>query len=81
MMHKLVNGKQVPLTDDEILEFQALEAQHLTKMEELALTQYQRDRAVEYPSIKDQLDIIYHSGLDEWKSVISATKTKYPKPE
>jgi len=80
-MHKLVNGKQVPLTDDEILEFQALEAQHLTKMEELALTQYQRDRAVEYPSIKDQLDIIYHSGLDEWKSVISATKTKYPKPE
>jgi hypothetical protein len=41
--------------------------------------QYQRDRANDYPSIKDQLDKIYHSGLDEWKKVIKATKDKYPK--
>ena len=37
------------------------------------------NRANEYPSIKDQLDKIYHSGIDEWKKVIKATKDKYPK--
>ena len=41
--------------------------------------QYQRDRALEYPELKDQLDKIYHSGIDEWKKVIKATKDKYPK--
>ena len=41
--------------------------------------QYQRDRATAYPSIADQLDKIYHSGLNEWKKVIKATKDKYPK--
>ena len=41
--------------------------------------QYQRDRAKEYPSIADQLDKIYHSGIDEWKKVIKATKDKFPK--
>ena len=40
---------------------------------------YQRDRAAEYPSIKDQLDKIYHEGIDEWKKLIKVTKDKYPK--
>ncbi len=41
--------------------------------------QYQRDRADEYPSIADQLDDIYHNGVDGWKTTIKATKDKYPK--
>jgi len=41
--------------------------------------EYQRDRANNYPSIADQLDKIYHSGIDEWKKVIKATKDKFPK--
>ena len=41
--------------------------------------EYQRDRAKDYPSIADQLDKIYHSGIDEWKKVIKATKDKFPK--
>ena len=40
---------------------------------------YQRDRAVAYPSIKDQLDNIYHNGIDGWKTTIKVTKDKYPK--
>ena len=40
---------------------------------------YQRDRAAEYPSIKDQLDDIYHNGIDGWKTTIKAVKDKYPK--
>ena len=41
--------------------------------------QYQRDREPEYPSIVDQLDEIYHNGIDSWKAVIKKTKDKYPK--
>ena len=40
---------------------------------------YQRDRAAEYPSLKDQLDYIYHNGVDGWKTTIKAVKDKYPK--
>tara|TARA_R100000654_G_scaffold44706_1_gene70961 strand:+ start:122 stop:409 length:288 start_codon:yes stop_codon:yes gene_type:complete len=53
------------------------------KMEELQTAydnnKYQRDRAAEYPSIKDQLDDIYHNGIDGWKTTIKAVKDKYPK--
>ena len=40
---------------------------------------YQRDRAVAYPSMADQLDDIYHNGVDAWKATIKAVKDKYPK--
>ena len=33
----------------------------------------------EYPSIQDQLDDIYHNGIDAWKATIKAIKDKYPK--
>ena len=42
--------------------------------------QYQRDREKEYPTWQDQLDDIYHNGIDGWKATIKATKDKYPKP-
>lgn len=41
--------------------------------------EYQRKRADEYPSVVDQLDLIYHSGIDAWKAKIKETKDKYPK--
>jgi hypothetical protein len=40
---------------------------------------YARSRAVEYPTIADQLDDIYHNGVDGWKATIKVTKDKYPK--
>lgn len=40
---------------------------------------YQRQRAAGYPSIIDQLDILYHGGYDAWKETIKAVKDKYPK--
>ena len=46
---------------------------------EEALQTLLNNRANDYPSIKDQLDKIYHSGIDEWKKVIKTTKDKYPK--
>ena len=41
---------------------------------------YKSKRAAEYASIPDQLDKIYHSGIDAWKSDIKKIKDKYPKP-
>ena len=40
---------------------------------------YKGKRQKEYPSIEDQLDDIYHNGIDEWKKTIKVTKDKYPK--
>ena len=40
---------------------------------------YQRDRAEEYPSIVDQLDDIYHNGVEGWASTIKTVKDKFPK--
>ena len=40
---------------------------------------YKAKRKAEYPSIEDQLDDIYHNGVDGWKTSIKAIKDKYPK--
>ena len=41
--------------------------------------EYQRQRAQAYPSMADQLDLIYHEGIDAWKAQIAAVKQTYPK--
>jgi hypothetical protein len=41
---------------------------------------YKAKRAAEYPLLTDQLDYIYHNGIDAWKTdMIDPVKTKYPK--
>ena len=59
------------------------EADILAKQKELETAyennKYQRDRAEAYPSIVDQLDDLYHNGIDGWKTTIKAVKDKYPK--
>ena len=40
---------------------------------------YKDLRAQAYPSIPDQLDTIFHFGLDGWKEQIQTVKDKYPK--
>ena len=59
------------------------EADIIAKQKELQTTydnnKYQRDRAEAYPSIADQLDDLYHNGIDGWKKTIKAVKDKYPK--
>ena len=68
------DGKSVTLEQTKI------DTARATINSELAATKYQRDRAAEYPSIEDQLDTIYHSGVAGWKTTIKAIKDKYPKP-
>jgi hypothetical protein len=40
---------------------------------------YSELRARAYPPIVDQLDTIFHGGLDAWKAEIQAVKTQFPK--
>jgi hypothetical protein len=44
-----------------------------------AATDYKKRRRAEYPSEADQLDDIFHNGLDGWKANIQTIKDKYPK--
>ena len=41
--------------------------------------EYQENRKHSYPPISDQLDKIYHSGVNAWKAEIKIVKDKYPK--
>ena len=66
-------GETTPISNEDILAKQAeLQAEYDAK-------EYQRKRKKEYPKIEDQLDDIYHNGIDGWKATIKATKDKYPK--
>ena len=47
----------------------------------VGVTTYTDARRAEYPSIEDQLDKIYHSGINEWKADIKRIKDKYPKTQ
>ena len=69
----IINTSSTPITEskfnDKIKELEV----------EYTANQFQRDRVTEYPAITDQLDEIYHNGIDSWKAVIKITKDKYPK--
>ena len=69
-----VNSVKITLDQSKI------DAARTTLDAEAAAVKYKTDRANEYPSVVDQLDLIYHSGIDAWKAKIKETKDKYPKP-
>lgn len=74
--YRLVNGVRVQFTAEEETQRDTDEANALAEKQANA---YKRNRAKEYPSIADQLDDIYHNGIDGWKATIKVTKDKYPK--
>jgi hypothetical protein len=63
-----------PTEEELVTEYNRLQADYNSK-------EYQRLREKEYPPMADQLDMIFHGGLDLWKQNIQAIKDKYPKPE
>ena len=66
-------GNKIVLDDAKL----AVEMDRLKK--EFDAKQYQRDSAVAYDPIPEQLDQIYHD-MDGWKAKVKAVKDKYPKP-
>jgi len=74
---KMVNGITIELT----------EAENTVRLADEAEAQAEQDanswlvgRLSEYPSMGDQMDSIYHNGIDAWKAEIEVIKVKYPKP-
>ena len=69
-----INNQKLPTEEQIQAKIQELK-------EDYEANQYQRDRAAAYPSWQDQLDTIYHQGVDAWKTQIKSIKTQHPKPE
>lgn len=74
----------VPFTAEEEMQRNAEEAQALVEQTAFAKTQYQRQRAAEYPPIADYLDGIVKGNQAQVQAYVNAcmaVKTKYPKLE
>lgn len=74
------NTQPKPTQEEVEAEIERLQAEY-------DLTEYQRQRAPEYPDIKDLADALYWSSkgdntkLDEYYAKCDIVKSKYPKPE
>ena len=64
---------------DQLFTWSEVSAKQTELQAEYDANEYQRQRADNYPSWEDQLDDIYHNGIDGWKSTIQVIKNKYPK--
>ena len=88
-IHSLVGGALTQKADGEIVyhdgQTPPTEEAIQTKLKELEADydakKYQRDRAVAYPPLAEQMDILYHGGVDALKAELKKTKDKFPKPE
>ena len=76
-----VNGEEIEWVDGNPTDItrEQIDAKIIELETDYDNNQYQRNRKKEYPSIEDQLDNIYHNGIDGWKATIKTTKDKYPK--
>ena len=71
-----INGNQVTVEQSKI------DAARVTLDAEYAKIKYKEQRLLEYPNWNQQLDYIYHNGIDKWKTdIVDPVKAKYPKPE
>tara|TARA_B100000927_G_scaffold290709_1_gene290287 strand:- start:79 stop:369 length:291 start_codon:yes stop_codon:yes gene_type:complete len=68
---KDVHGKPIIINNDDV---------KAKKTELENATSYIHARKNDYPSIADQLDDIYHNGIDAWKATIKEVKDNHPKP-
>lgn len=75
MQKQYVNGELVDLDSNELKGVEQLKADAV----ETDKKKWIMRRQMDYPSIADQLDDIYHNGVAGWKTTIKATKDKYPK--
>jgi len=72
-----INGKDKSLVGDEYNDWvDRVAASRLDKEQ----NGWEENRIREYPTIADQLDDIYHNGIDAWKATIKTVKDNNPKP-
>ena len=71
-------------TDDWGFTWNELQTEYLRLQADYDAKQYQRNRAAEYPTMQEQLDMQYWdsvNGTTTWQDAINAVKVKYPKPQ
>lgn len=69
-------------TEHDLYKKTPTEAEVAAEVARLNSLSYQTDRKEAYPNWGDQLDYIYHNGIDKWKTdIVDPVKKKYPKPE
>jgi len=91
-LYKNVNGERIKLTDSEYETEITRQATNMTNQQAKdtviadggSHADYKEIRKSKYiesvGDIPDQLDYIYHNGLDAWKAKIKEVKDKYTKP-
>lgn len=79
---KIVNGEVIELSEDEATAIKNEWAENeLARQLDEEANGYKRQRQVEYPPLEEQLDYIYHHGIEAWKTdIIQPIKEAHPKP-
>lgn len=83
MRHHMTKDGQVPFTAEEEAVRDAEEATWATQQASLVATEYQRQRAAEYPPMTDYIDGVVKGDTAQVQTYIDAclaVKAKYPKP-
>lgn len=90
-LKRMVDGREEIISDSERLEIIEQWAQNEYNEQQVQFIRenggvsenYAQFRREAYPSLPDQLDMIYHDSVDgttTWKDAIAAVKAKYRKP-
>jgi len=69
----------IDVADDVSMETHVFDGASAVLKPNLPASTYQELRRAAYPSIPDQLDLLYHGGMDAWKAAITAVKERFPK--
>ena len=75
---KQVNNQRLPISDEDFEQMVIDCANNKFNEQEFG---YIQKRLEAYPAIGDQLDYIFHNGLEAWKTdIIQPIKDQFPKP-
>ena len=77
-IYKQVNNERLPISDDD---FEQMVVDCANSKFDQQENGYKTARQEEYPSYGEQLDYIFHNGLEAWKTdLIQPIKDNHPKP-
>ena len=77
----ILNGEVTWLSDALVQPTEEAIVEKIAELEYLeGIESYKEDRAAAYPDWGNQLDYIYHNGVDSWKAdIVDPVKTAHPK--
>ena len=76
LYHNTAEQEKTPVSESDL---EAIKTKQQELIEQNNALEYARKREDAYPSIEEQLDDLYHNGIDGWKATIKAIKDANPK--